>query len=650
MSIRAKLLTVFLLVGIFPMLLLGAVNYLNGLRTVESVLRADVRRSAVRITRSVDDLLRDRESNLTDLARLRSLREYVRTAASPSAPVAAGQASRALPNSSATSLIPEEVRADVGAFYLNYLNYYSAIACLDARGQTLFWIERTMHKSDGTLEALFEPGTSRRQPADEAVWHTSEQRPLRAPVIFEASGSLVRYSIPIFFAEESSDAPRGVLIVDVKLSELFREAAGDSPATATQTETGSPVRLVIAINRGRRFIYHTNEALKHRPVDAMPAFAPVADAMLAQPSGERFYEDAHGNRWFAAYEPLRELDVRVAVVGNQTGAVEGLRRAGLVGVALSVAIALLAAGLLVMLIRRTTRRIERVAKGAAAIAQGNLKQHIEVRAHDETGLLAESFNLMVDRLRDHIARETETRQFESFMRLSAMLTHDLKNAIGSLSLLVNNMERQFHRAEFRADAIVSLQDAMDKLRGIIARLSEPAQTLSGEHHYTMSPTDLVPLIRRVLEKTAEPSAFIYEIEARLPESLNAWVEAESIERVIENLVINAMEAMGGSGGRLTVEAGQDGEGDGYVFFSVADTGVGMSEEFIRRRLFRPFATTKEKGIGLGLYTCREIVEAHAGRFEVESERGVGTRFRVVLPSDPRALSKERATTTQDTSP
>ena len=76
-----------------------------------------------------------------------------------------------------------------------------------------------------------------------------------------------------------------------------------------------------------------------------------------------------------------------------------------------------------------------------------------------------------------------------------------------------------------------------------------------------------------------------------------------------------------------------------VFLSVADTGAGMTEEFIRTRLFHPFATTKAKGIGLGLYTCREVVEAHGGRIEVESKKGEGTRFRVVLPSDQTVTSR-----------
>jgi signal transduction histidine kinase len=197
-------------------------------------------------------------------------------------------------------------------------------------------------------------------------------------------------------------------------------------------------------------------------------------------------------------------------------------------------------------------------------------------------------------------------------------------------MLVSNMERQFHREEFRADAIESLRDATEKLKRTVARLNEPARSLSGEYRIAARPIDLVPIFRRVIAVNAEPSRPLYDIEARLPESLVATVEPDRVENVFENLVINALEAMGAKGGRLSVEAGMlDGD---LVFFSVSDTGVGMTEEFVKTRLFRPFSTTKNKGIGLGLFTCREIVEAHGGRLEVESRPGAGTRFRVVLPS------------------
>jgi signal transduction histidine kinase len=133
--------------------------------------------------------------------------------------------------------------------------------------------------------------------------------------------------------------------------------------------------------------------------------------------------------------------------------------------------------------------------------------------------------------------------------------------------------------------------------------------------------------------TAEPMRGKHSIVTRLPPSLYAFVDTARIEEVIENLVLNALEAMGDRGGTLTIEAGQT--PNGAPTFSVSDTGRGMSRMFIDTRLFRPFSTTKKTGIGLGLYTCREVIKASNGTIEVESAEGAGTTFRVVLPSIPQ---------------
>jgi putative PEP-CTERM system histidine kinase len=288
-----------------------------------------------------------------------------------------------------------------------------------------------------------------------------------------------------------------------------------------------------------------------------------------------------------------------------------------------------------LMARRQSRVVASVAEAASRVAGGRLDERVELSGEGTALSLAENFNRMTDRLREQIRREAENRQFQSFFRLSAMLTHDLKNAITGLSILVTNMEHHLHREEFRADAIQSLRDATEKLRAIVSRLSGPVETLSGEYRRAIRQTDLVPVVRRVLAEHA--ASGFHEIETDLPDALLAAVNAERIERVLENLVINGLEAMGTERGRLTVAAGR--EDDSRIFLSVADTGAGMTEEFISARLFRPFATTKAKGVGLGLYTCREVVEAHGGRIEVESERGRGTRFRVVLPSDPAAQAR-----------
>src|SRR5262249_45038264 len=104
-----------------------------------------------------------------------------------------------------------------------------------------------------------------------------------------------------------------------------------------------------------------------------------------------------------------------------------------------------------------------------------------------------------------------------------------------------------------------------------------------------------------------------------------------IEEVAENLILNAIEAMKESG-TLKIEAGP--AANGQPSFTVSDTGPGMSRAFIENRLFRPFSTTKQNGIGLGLYTCREVIRASGGSIDVESVQGAGTTFRVVLPSIP----------------
>jgi signal transduction histidine kinase len=198
------------------------------------------------------------------------------------------------------------------------------------------------------------------------------------------------------------------------------------------------------------------------------------------------------------------------------------------------------------------------------------------------------------------------------------------------------MERQWEREEFRADAVTSLRDATDNLRSIVARLSKPVETLSGEYRSALKPVDLSALVRHVVETTAGQASF-HEVEIRLPDGLEVVADVERLERVFENLIINALEAMGASAGHLTIDGGREGEQS--IFITVADTGAGMTPEFINTKLFRPFATTKKQGLGLGLYTCREVVEAHGGSIEVESKPSSGTRFRVVLPSRPNSLPR-----------
>jgi signal transduction histidine kinase len=314
------------------------------------------------------------------------------------------------------------------------------------------------------------------------------------------------------------------------------------------------------------------------------------------------------------------------------------RRNGWFGISAAVVFAALLAWLLSGHLQRQTRGLDRVTAGVEAIAKGKLDHRIELSS-DDLRPLADNLGVMTKQLREQFARESETRQFQSFVRLAAVLTHDLKNAIEVLSLTVSNMERHFENPEFRADALKSLTGATNKLRGLVARLSNPVNTLSGEHKLPQ-PVDLVPMLRRVSSRITEPAAGDHEVTVSLPGKLMALVDAQRMERVLENLIINALEAMHENSGRLTIAAGAN--ADGKPFFSVSDSGEGMSQRFIEAKLFHPFATTKKRGVGLGLYTCREVVMANGGSIAVESQEGAGTTFTVVLPAPLSRVAEMRA--------
>lgn len=664
MNLRAKILIVFIVGSLVPVLLVGSLFYRNSMNAVEGMLREEVEAKTARIAAEVEASLRERELDLKQLAQGDAVRaSMLNSSASPKSPADAGNDQRAVTaGATASGASPANspqsaTEAAVSDFISHNRDYYSAITIVsapqDARPPVRIEAPTGSNATPRVKTGDLLPGQLH---LDERIWTTSDQRSLRSNVTSASSGTpCIAYTVPVFSVEQEG-APRLALVAELKLDVLLQKAGSDLnavAATSTQSSApafaaregnaGKPTRLLIVLDGAGQVVYHTNHALKYQPVGAaMPYFDTLARSMRAGASGADFYTvPADGTRWFAAYKPVAGSDLSVAVAGNYTRAVEGLSRSAFVVLALALLVAAAAALLLFVISTRAARRIERVTEAAAAIATtGDLNQRIEVQANDETHALAEGFNRMSDRLRELIARESEMRQFQSFVRLSAMLTHDLKNSITGLTMLVSNMERQFHRAEFRADAISSLKQATEKLGSIVARLSEPVRTLSGEYRRTPEPADLIPVIRRVMTASAEPSAAFYKIQTELPDTLYALIDEDRIERVVENLIVNALEAMGGRGGRLTVTAGD--ESEGLVFFSVEDSGPGMTEDFMRTRLFRAFATTKKRGIGLGLYTCREIVESHGGRLEVKSKLGSGTRFRVVLPSIPLMLSHARS--------
>jgi signal transduction histidine kinase len=598
LSIRPKFFLTLAAFCVTPLLIISFVNYFHGLRDTKTLLRKTLELESSEITRHSETMIDQREAELKVLAGGPFL-SYVRSA---------GSEGFEQIKSSIESLPPE----------------FAAVACFDANQRQLLLAEKTFDKwTYRTKDFLPEY-----QEPIQFVWNLRDNSPaLHHSIVYHPRlGHVWRSTIPIFLTSEpGANAQRGGLVADIRLSRVF--AALDQRTGASTPDTQ---RQLIVLDSSGRVVYHENEAFRNHDIAAaVPGFAPLAAAMTStNSSGAGEFQNTAGETWMVSYRPVFP-GLSLAVGRSYSLASRPAMHGGWIGVALALVLGLLTAFVITWLYQRKSQSLDRVAESVAAIAKGNLDEELFLASRDDMRGLADNVNLMTERLREQFAHEAETRQLNSFVKLSAMLAHDLKNAIEGLSLMVGNMERHFDNPAFRADAMQALTAATDKLRKLVTRLSNPVNTLSGEFKVPY-PTDLVPPLLRVVDQIAAPLRHLHEIDVQLPESLLALADGERIERVMENLVLNAVEAMANQRGKLTVTAGE--AEAGKVFFSVADTGPGMSAEFVQQRLFRPFSTTKARGVGLGLYTCREVVRANNGVIEVDTKPGSGTIFRVVLAS------------------
>jgi putative PEP-CTERM system histidine kinase len=242
----------------------------------------------------------------------------------------------------------------------------------------------------------------------------------------------------------------------------------------------------------------------------------------------------------------------------------------------------------------------------------------------------------------------ERKQFESFHHVASFIIHDIKNQIATLNLLLKNAEKNLTNPAFQASMLASVKSCASNLQGLIDRLAVAPKA----QEVKLAPAPLRPLLEEVVQNSglANLGGIDFALEGRGASAVP--MDRQALFFVVRNLVNNSLEAMRRGGapgpqGRLRLSYGYLAEGApqrlkdlfgggarffaGYAaFILVEDDGAGMDPDFVRRRLFQPFATTKEKGVGIGLYQCKTLVEQMGGRILAHSELGKGTEFCILL--------------------
>lgn len=258
--------------------------------------------------------------------------------------------------------------------------------------------------------------------------------------------------------------------------------------------------------------------------------------------------------------------------------------------------------------------------GAIVLARPPVTRALDWEDFDLLGAAGRQAASYLAEERAHAAL-ADAQRFDEFNRRFAFIMHDLKNLVSQTALVARNAERHADNPAFRADMVATLQDTSQRMTALLARLGQhgaPAQLAP-------IPIDLLQLARRIA--VARRAQHMVEVSG---ESAIALADASAVETMLGHLVQNATEA---SAADVPVRLHVLSDGDRAIV-EVRDRGCGMTAAFLRDQLFRPFASAKPGGFGLGAYEARQMAEQMGGSMTVTSREGEGTCCRIALPIAP----------------
>ena len=297
------------------------------------------------------------------------------------------------------------------------------------------------------------------------------------------------------------------------------------------------------------------------------------------------------------------------------------------------------------LARRMTRPIQALTQGVAAVGRGDLNQRIDATSQDELGQLSAAFNEMsaqLARVRDLEERLRRADRLAALGTMAAGIAHDIRNPLTSILIFSQLMSLHHDDPDVRAKFDRVVPRELERVQAVIEDMMELARPTS----LNLEPINLNEVLMQVLEMfegqvTAQGIKVAREFGRDLPVCLS---DRKRLHRCFSNIIANGIQAMAG-GGDLTVRtsviattsgdpaiaAGAGVSNGPAIRVVIADTGQGIPPDRLSR-IFDPFYTTKEKGLGLGMAITHRIIEDHKGNIDVQSQVGLGTTFTIHLPA------------------
>jgi putative PEP-CTERM system histidine kinase len=214
---------------------------------------------------------------------------------------------------------------------------------------------------------------------------------------------------------------------------------------------------------------------------------------------------------------------------------------------------------------------------------------------------------------------SHAQRFEEFNRRFAFILHDIKNLVSQLSLVARNAERHADNPEFRADMVATLRSSVGKMNDLLQRLAPHSQS-------RVQRIEAQPL-RAILTAAIAAKRGDRDVHLLGDTNVQALVDSAALDQAVGHLLQNALDASSGEAVTVRVSTHDD-----TVAIAISDKGIGMDGDFVRNRLFEPFASTKPGGFGIGAFEARSLITAMGGRLAVDSRPGRGTTFTIFLPA------------------
>jgi len=345
----------------------------------------------------------------------------------------------------------------------------------------------------------------------------------------------------------------------------------------------------------------------------------IVKTVLSGESGVITYKNEKGEKVLGVFAPMKSLGWGLVIEQPTKEAYAMARRMTYQLVTLIIAFVILMTIVGLWGGRQIVGPIRELIRGTRAVSRGDLSQRMEVRTRDEFSELGRSFNRMTEELFNLQEEMRRNERAVTFGKIASGLVHDLKHPVKSIENSSRLLLKMYDDPHYRE----TFHRTVNREFANINRFLDDLHNLT--HPIPLKP---IPLnLHKVIDEAIE--GYLPEAERNgvrilrqfQVDSFRISADRFAIERVIKNLILNAIEAMP-QGGDLVVETKSDGQ---WVEIGIGDTGCGIPKERLRT-IFEDYITTKRKGLGLGLAISRKIVQDLNGTIEVESEPGNGTTF------------------------